>query len=78
MYLGQINRSTDIIINGSVTAIITGLILINKRHFTKIIRERKSNNKFNKKKANCQSPIKKTLHSATNNTGNEKKNKCGL
>ena len=78
MNFGQINISTEIRINGNVKDIKTGLTLICKRHFTKRIRERKTNNKFNIKKANCHSLTNKTLHKAIKNTGTEKKNRDGL
>ena len=75
---GQINISTDNAITGKLIAIKTGLTPISKRLLTKIIREKKTNIKFNNKKANCQLLTKITLHSAINETGSEKKNRCGL
>ena len=78
MNFGQINISTETTISGSVKDIKTGLTLISKRHFTKIIREKNTNDKFNIKKANCHSLIKITLHKAINTTGTEKKNRDGL
>ena len=75
---GQINISTDITITGKLIAIKIGLTPISKRLLTKIIKEKKTNSKFNNKKANCQSLTKIILHSAINETGNEKKNRFGL
>ena len=51
---GQINISTDITITGKLIAIKIGLTPIGKRLLTKIIKEKKTNSKFNNKKANCQ------------------------
>tara|TARA_B110000503_G_C7054911_1_gene374013 strand:+ start:592 stop:867 length:276 start_codon:yes stop_codon:yes gene_type:complete len=78
MNFGQINISTEIRINGNVKDIKTGLTLINKRHFTKMLSEKNTNDKFNIKKANCHSLTNITLHKAINNTGTEKNNRCGL
>ena len=78
MNLGQINISTEIRITSNVKDIKTGLTLISKRHFTKIISEKNTNDKLNIKKANCHSLTKITLHKAVNNTGTEKNNRCGL
>tara|TARA_B110000238_G_C15963266_1_gene368392 strand:- start:529 stop:777 length:249 start_codon:yes stop_codon:yes gene_type:complete len=78
MNLGHVNISTDITITGKVRDIKIGLTLISKRHFTKIIRVKNTNDKFNIKKANCHSLTKITLHKAINNTGTEKKNRDGL
>ena len=78
MNFGQINISTEIRINGNVKDIKTGLTLISNRHFTKKIREKNTNDKFNIKKANCHSLTNITLHKAINNTGTEKNNRCGL
>ena len=78
MNFGQINISTETTISGSVKDIKTGLTLISKRHFAKIIREKNTNDKFNIKKANCHSLTKITLHKAINTTGTEKKNRDGL
>ena len=75
---GQVNISTDMTIIGKLIAIKIGLTPISKRILTKIIKEKKTNNKFNDKKANCQLLTKITLHSAINETGSEKKNRCGL
>ena len=78
MNFGQINISTETTISGSVKVIKTGLTLISKRHFTKIIKEKNTNDKFNIKKANCHSLTNITLHKAINNTGTEANNRCGL
>tara|TARA_B100000768_G_C11152443_1_gene320907 strand:+ start:438 stop:686 length:249 start_codon:yes stop_codon:yes gene_type:complete len=78
MNLGQINISTDIRITGNVKDIKTGLTLISKRHFTKMINEKNTNDKFNIKKPNCHSFTKITLHKAIKNVGTEKKNRDGL
>ena len=78
MNFGQINISTETTISGSVKDIKNGLTLISKRHFTKIISEKNTNDKLNIKKANCHSLTKITLHKAINNTGTEKKNRDGL
>ena len=78
MNFGQINISTEKTISGSVKNIKTGLTLISKRHFTNIIKEKNTDDKFNIKKANCHSLPKITLHKAINNTGTEKKNSDGL
>ena len=78
MNLGQINISTEIRITGNVKDIKTSLTFISKRHFTKRIRQKNTSDKFNIKKANCHSLTKIILHKAINNTGTEKKNKCGL
>ena len=78
MNFGQINISTEIRINGNVKDIKTGLTLISNRHFTKKIREKNTNDKFNIKKANCHSLTNITLHKAIKNTGTEKKNRDGL
>ena len=78
MNLGQISISTEIRITGKAKDIKTGLTLISKRHFTKIISEKNTNDKLNIKKANCHSLTKITLHKAINNTGTEKKNRDGL
>ena len=50
---GQINISTDITITGKLRPIKIGLTPISKRLLTKIIKEKKTNNKFNNKKASC-------------------------
>ena len=78
MNFGQINISTETTISGSVKDIKTGLTLISNRHFTKKIREKNTNDKFNIKKANCHSLTNITLHKAIKNTGTEKKNRDGL
>tara|TARA_B100001093_G_scaffold501818_1_gene553984 strand:- start:97 stop:345 length:249 start_codon:yes stop_codon:yes gene_type:complete len=78
MYLGQVNTSTDIIINGKVKDIMIGLTPISKRLFTKKIREKSRNTRFSNKKANCHSLPKITLHNEINITGTEKKNRGGL
>ena len=78
MNFGHINISTEATISGNVKDIKTGLTLISKRLFTKIIREKNTNDKFNIKKANCHSLTKITLHKAINTTGTEKKNRDGL
>ena len=78
MNFGHINISIEATISGSVKDIKTGLTLISKRHFTKIIREKNTNDKFNIKKANCHSLTKITLHKAINTTGTEKKNRDGI
>ena len=78
IYLGQINISTDMTINGNVKAIIIGLIPTSRRLFTKIIREKNKNNKFINKKPNCHSLTKKNLHNAIKYTGTETKKRCGL
>ena len=78
MNFGQINISTEIRINGNVKDMKTGFTLISNRHFTKIIREKNTNDKFNIKKANCHSLTKITLHKAINTTGTEKKNRDGI
>ena len=78
MYLGQVKISADIIIIGNDKEIKIGLIPIIKRPFAKIIREINKNDKFNNKNADCHPSPKTTLHKAIKNTGNEKKNKCGL
>ena len=56
IYLGHVSTSTDNIIRGSVKDIKIGLTPINKRQLVKIIREKKSNKRFKKKKqiANLQ------------------------
>ena len=64
--------------HGKLRPIKIGLTPISKRLLTKISRERKTNNKLNNKKANCHSLTKTTLHIAINETGSEKKNRCGL
>ena len=71
--LGQTRISTDIVIIGKVERIKIGLTSVNKRIFTNIKRERKTNIKLNIKKANCHSFIKNTLHKEIKNTGTEKK-----
>tara|TARA_Y100000768_G_scaffold375898_1_gene347261 strand:- start:1594 stop:1845 length:252 start_codon:yes stop_codon:yes gene_type:complete len=76
--LGQVNISIDITIIGKVRDIKIGLTPVSKRHFTNIIRERKTNNRFVNKKANCHSFTNNTLHNEINATGTEKKNRCGL
>ena len=73
MNLGHVNISTDITIIGKVRDIKIGLTLINKRLFVKIIKDRKTNTKFNIKNANCHSLTNITLHKAIKNTGTEKK-----
>jgi hypothetical protein len=78
MNFGQINISIEATINGSAKDIKTGLTLISNRHFTKKIRDKNTNDKFNIKKANCHSLTNITLHKAIKNTGTEKKNKDGL
>ncbi|MDC0408324.1 hypothetical protein OAM36_02150, partial [Candidatus Pelagibacter sp.] len=75
MNFGQINISTETTISGSVKDIKTSLTLISKRHFTKIIIEKNTNNKFNIKKANCHSLTNITLHKAINNTGTDANNR---
>ena len=62
---------------GNVSDINIGLTLIVKRIFIKIVSEKKTRIKFNKKKAYCQSLAKKTLHNPISITGKEKKNKLG-
>ena len=66
------------IIRGKVRKIEIDFTWINKRDFTKIIRENNNNNKLIIKKTLCHSLIKKTLHNAINNTGMEKKKRWGL
>ena len=78
IYFGHIKISTDKTIIGNVRDIKTGLTLTNKRHLTKIIREKNTNDRFNNKKANCHSLTKRTLHKAIRNTGTEKNNRWGL
>ena len=70
--------STEITITDNVKHIKIGLTLTSSRPFTKIKREKNTNVRFNNKKTNCHSLIKKTLQNAINTTGTEKKNKCGL
>tara|TARA_B100000674_G_scaffold415640_1_gene364980 strand:+ start:630 stop:845 length:216 start_codon:yes stop_codon:yes gene_type:complete len=71
MNFGHVNISTEATISGNVKEIKTGLTLISKRLFTKIIIEKNANDKFNIKKANCHSLTKITLHKAINTTGTE-------
>ena len=75
--LGQVNISTDVAIIGNVKHIKSGLTLISKRLFVKIIRDKNTKERFNNKKTNCHSLTKKILHIAIKNIGIEKKNKCG-
>lgn len=70
--------STDIRISGKAKDIKTGLMPKDKRHFVKIIKEKNKNERFNKKKTNCQSLTKIILHNEINKTGIEEKNKGGL
>ena len=63
---------------GKVRDIKIGLIPISLRHFAKTIREKKTNSRFNNKKANCHSFTNNNLHNEINVTGTKKKNRCGL
>ena len=73
MYLGQVNRSTDNKIKGRAKEMYIGLTPIFIRELTKIINEKKSNIRFNTKKAICHSFPKKTFSNPINETGTEKK-----
>ena len=67
--LGQVNRSTEIAINGIVNDTRIDLTPKIKRLLVKIIIERKTSIKFNIKKANCHPLPKKNLNIAMINTG---------
>ena len=71
--LGQVNRSTDKIINGKVKKIKNGLTLMIKRVLAKIIKEKKTSAKFNDRNAYCHPFPKIILQIAIKKTGIVKK-----
>ena len=78
IYLGQVRRSTDIIINGSKKDTKIGLTPITKIFFIIKNKEKKTNPRLRHKNASCQLDPKIILVNEINMTGNEKKNKDGL
>ena len=72
---GHTNISTEITITGSESDMKIGLTSNFLSVFTKIIKEKNTNNKLNNKKTYCQLLTKIILHNAIANTGTEKKNR---
>ena len=73
IYLGHVNRSTDIRIKGRVIKIKDDLTPMIKRVFAKIIIEKNTSVRFNNKKMYCQLSTNKILHNAIKHIGSVKK-----